>query len=228
MKLLKWIIKKSVRLLIWLLAFIGIYMLAAFLIPMLSVGPDNSEENSDISIYILTNGIHTDIVMPCKTNLHDWTASIPFEDTKNKDTTAQYLAVGWGDKGFYLETPTWADLKVSTAVKAAFGLSTTALHTTYYKTMLESPNCRKIVISKKHYLQLVKYINSSFDMEQNGSPALVKSDVRYGLSDAFYEAKGSYSLFTTCNTWANSALKSCGQKACIWTPFDTGIFDLYE
>lgn len=94
--------------------------------------------------------------------------------------------------------------------------------------MLESPNCRKIVISKKHYLQLVKYINSSFDMEQNGSPALVKSDVRYGLSDAFYEAKGSYSLFTTCNTWANSALKSCGQKACIWTPFDTGIFALYE
>ena len=185
MKLLKWIIKKSVRLLIWLLAFIGIYMLAAFLIPMLSVGPDNSEENSDISIYILTNGVHTDIVMPCKTNLHDWTASIPFEDTKNKDTTAQYLAVGWGDKGFYLETPTWADLKVSTAVKAAFGLSTTALHTTYYKTMLESPN-------------------------------------------AFYEAKGSYSLFTTCNTWANSALKSCGQKACIWTPFDTGIFALYE
>ena len=57
MKLLKWIIKKSVRLLIWLLAFIGIYMLAAFLIPMLSVGPDNSEENSDISIYILTNGV---------------------------------------------------------------------------------------------------------------------------------------------------------------------------
>lgn len=65
MKLLKWIIKKSARLLVWLLAFIGIYMLAAFLIPMLSVGPDHSEENSDISIYILTNGVHTDIVMPC-------------------------------------------------------------------------------------------------------------------------------------------------------------------
>lgn len=136
--------------------------------------------------------------------------------------------MGWGDKGFYLETPTWADLKVSTAVRAAFGLSTTALHTTYYKTMLESQDCRKIVISKKHYLQLVKYINSSFDMEQDGSPTLVQSDVRYGLSDAFYEAKGSYSLFTTCNTWANSALKSCGQKACVWTPFDTGIFALYE
>ena len=161
-------------------------------------------------------------------NLHDWTKSIPYQDTKNKDTTSQYLAVGWGDKGFYLETPTWADLKVSTAVRAAFGLSTTALHTTYYKTMLESQDCRKIVISKKHYLQLVKYINSSFDMEQDGSPTLVQSDVRYGLSDAFYEAKGSYSLFTTCNTWANSALKSCGQKACVWTPFDTGIFALYE
>ncbi len=46
--------------------------------------------------------------------------------------------------------------------------------------------------------------------------------------DAFYEAKGSYSFMKTCNTWANSALKSAGQKAALWTPSDKGIFRHYQ
>ena len=50
----------------------------------------------------------------------------------------------------------------------------------------------------------------------------------YGKNDAFYEATGRYSLFHTCNTWTNNALKIAGQKACVWTPFDTGIFYHYQ
>jgi hypothetical protein len=50
----------------------------------------------------------------------------------------------------------------------------------------------------------------------------------YGDNDAFYEAIGSYNLFKTCNTWTNNALKSCGQKACFWTPFESGIFYQYK
>jgi uncharacterized protein (TIGR02117 family) len=227
MKSLQWIWRKTLRLLLWIIAFVAVYILAAFLIPKISVGPDNDSESQDVTIYILTNGVHTDIVVPCRNALYDWTADIPFQDTKSNDSTANYLAIGWGDKGFYLETPTWADLKASTAVKAAFGLSATALHTTYYTKIQESESCRKISISKENYQKLVAYINASFD-KQNGRPELVASEVRYGQTDAFYQATGSYSLFTTCNTWANNALKSCGQKACLWTPFDTGIFALYE
>lgn len=56
-----------------------------------------------------------------------------------------------------------------------------------------------------------------------GTPIAVSRAKPYGDHDAFYEAKGRYSLFHTCNTWANNALKACGQKACWWTPFSTGI-----
>jgi hypothetical protein len=35
-------------------------------------------------------------------------------------------------------------------------------------------------------------------------------------------------MFHTCNTWANNGLKSCGQKAALWTPFDSGIFGQYS
>ena len=228
LKILKPLVKTIFKVTMWLLAFLGVYMLAAFLIPMISVGPLVDNENEDVSIFILTNGVHTDIVVPCKSEYYDWTASIKPENTKSKDTMAQYLAIGWGDKGFYLETPTWADLKASTALKAAFGLNSTALHTTFYTSMSESKNCKEVRISNENYQKLIAYINNSFKTTSSGSPELVQTEVRYGNNDAFYEAKGSYSLFTTCNTWANNALKSCNQKACLWTPFDKGIFDLYE
>ena len=47
-------------------------------------------------------------------------------------------------------------------------------------------------------------------------------------ADAFYDAKGSYNLTRTCNTWTNNALKAAGLKACLWTPFDSGIFWQYR
>ena len=50
----------------------------------------------------------------------------------------------------------------------------------------------------------------------------------YGNSDAFYDATGSYSLFHTCNSWTNNALKAAGMKASVWTPFDKGIFHQYK
>ena len=55
-----------------------------------------------------------------------------------------FVGLGWGDKGFYLETPTWADLKTSTALKAVSGYNTTAMHVTFYKEMQEKGSKIKI------------------------------------------------------------------------------------
>ena len=159
--------------------------------------------------------------------LCDWSKEIKFEHTKAKDSTAKYLAMGWGDRGFYLETPTWADLKVSTALKATTGLSSSALHTTFYKTMKEDAYCKKIQISTTEYQKLVVFINDSFETK-SGKNIKIETDAVYGKNDIFYEAKGSYSLFYTCNSWANQALKSANQKAALHTLTDTGIFRHYS
>jgi len=57
--------------------------------------------------------------IPTQNEFIDWTTKVSPDDTKGKKK-GDWLAFGWGDKGFYLNTPTWADLKFSTAVKAAF------------------------------------------------------------------------------------------------------------
>ena len=215
--------------------YIGLFLLLlisyGLLVTLMSYIPVNSNQfatdEPKVDIFILSNGVHTDIVVPVKNDTFDWSKQIKFEHTKAKDSTAKYLALGWGDRGFYLETPTWADLKVSTALKATTGLSTSALHTTFYKSMKEDAYCKKIQISTLEYQKLVVFINDSFETK-SGSTIKIETDAVYGKNDIFYEAKGSYSLFYTCNSWANQALKAANQKAALHTLTDTGIFRHYE
>ncbi|MEM1122474.1 MAG: TIGR02117 family protein [Bacteroidota bacterium] len=213
--------------LLGIIAFLIIYALAGLGLGRMGVAEEPNAPD-ELAIYILTNGVHTDLVLPIKTDIIDWSESVKFEHTKSQRTDYNYLAIGWGDKGFYLDTPTWAELKVSTAFKAAFGFSTAAIHTTYYRTMQEGDDCVKIDISKKQYQRLVNYIQKDMIKKSNGDLTFIETDAVYGDSDAFYDATGSYTFFTTCNSWTNRALKAAGQKASVWTPFDRGIFYQYQ
>lgn len=207
---------------------IVLYGLMAYLLPFIEISAKDDGEKKEIPIYIYTNGVHTDIVMPVKNDMQDWSTKIPFANTKSKKTDYNYIGVGWGDKGFYLDTPTWADLKFSTAFKAAFWLGESAMHCTYYKTMTEADDCKIIMISRSQYKKLVQFVDDKFDKDQNGNFILIPTNAVYSDNDAFYDAQGKYSFLYTCNTWSNDALKAAGQKAAFWTPTDAGIFQHYK
>jgi uncharacterized protein (TIGR02117 family) len=173
--------------------------------------------------------VHTDLVMPVKTSLIDWSQQVRFDHTLANDSSYHYVGIGWGDKGFYLDTPTWADLKVSTALKAAFWLSSSAMHATFYRKaeLYPGPDCIALHITRTQYAQLIDYIQASFRHDAAGQIELIPGH-SYGRDDAFYEAHRVYSVFYTCNTWANNGLKISGQKACLWTPMERGIMNLYR
>ncbi|MDR2236367.1 MAG: TIGR02117 family protein [Chryseobacterium sp.] len=221
--------------LMYVLKFVGVilgivilYIVLGLTLPLISVSAKDDGQEKVVPVYIYTNGVHTDIVMPVKNDLQDWSRKIPFENIKSKKTDYNYIGVGWGDKGFYLDTPTWADLKFSTAVKAAFWMSESAMHCTYYRTMKEGEDCKMIMISRNQYKNLVKFVEDKFDRDQNGRFILIPTNAVYDDNDAFYDAKGTYSFLYTCNTWSNDALKAAGQKAALWTPTDFGIFRHYK
>jgi uncharacterized protein (TIGR02117 family) len=225
------IIKKVIRVvlksILILTVIISIYFINAFCLSHIQIKNDQVSD-ADIPAYILSNGIHTDIVVPVKNDVLNWNQIINPEHTLSKDSTLNFIAFGWGDKGFYLETPTWNDLKASTAFKAAFGLSSSAMHVTYYNQLKENNKCKQIILNKKQYSKLTQYILHSFLLNENSNATNISTNLIYGNNDAFYEAVGNYSLFKTCNTWTNDALKSCGQKACVWTPFESGILNQYQ
>ena len=222
------IILKTIGIITGLLALYVIAGLTQYRIPVNK--NVNYKAPNDVTIYLLSNGVHTDVVVPVKNEYMDWRGLIKYEHTDSKDSSYPFVGIGWGDKGFYLQTPEWKDLKLSVALKAALHLSTAAIHATFYKTV-DTTIVKSAVlhISKEEYSDLVTFIKNNFLLDREGNSIHIPStNDGYGDSDAFYEAKGSYSLFYTCNTWTNNALKAAHQKAALWVLLDKGIFYHYK
>ncbi len=220
-KTLKWI----KRLFLFGILFIVFYAFFTLIFSLIPVNNTTSNDEKNIDVFILSNGVHTDLVLPMKNQVYNWYDVLKPANTKSKDSIANYASFGWGDKGFYIETPNWEDLKAKTAFKAMFYLSTSAMHVTYYNQLKENEWCKKIPVSEIEYKKLVEYIQSNFDTKQGKFIEILGTT--YGQRDEFFEAKGKYSLFYTCNTWANEGLKHAGLKAALWTPIDKGIFYHY-
>jgi len=211
-----------IKLLLLIVILVVIYLAAAFILPYMRVNRSFKNAENGIKIFVITNGVHTDIVLPANTVYKNWQtdfAPATFNVTK---PAYNYIGFGWGDKGFYLETPTWADLIFSTAFKAVFALSETAMHITYLKEPnLADSDCVELHITEAQYQTLITYIESSFEKNENG--IMLINHEGYGAHDRFYEALGKYSLFKTCNTWTHKGLKKAGVKVAAWSPFSKGL-----
>jgi uncharacterized protein (TIGR02117 family) len=210
-----------------LLVLIGLYLVCAQVFSGVIVHKDQNQPK-EMAIYIATNGFHTDIVMPVKTEMIDWSERIKFSHTKGKDSVQSFVAIGWGNEDFFINIPSWSELEWSIAVKAALGIGPCAMHADFLKSVNEDEACRKIELSESQYIDLVNYIESYFQKDSLGNFINIPTPNTYGNSDAFYRAKGTLTLFFTCNTWVNSALKSAGLRSCLWTPFQSGVFKIYE
>lgn len=213
-----------------LFVFIGIVAYTAIVISIAYIPVNANAEacTADcVEVYLRSNGVHTDIVLPIKNELKDWSIQLDSKKTKAGKTNFNYVSIGWGDKGFYLDTPTWGDLTFKTAFNALFYLSSSAMHITYFNQLTEGEHCKKILISKNDYMKIVSFVESSFQLDESKGYIQIP-DVSYGNNDAFYEAHGRYSFFYTCNTWTNNCLKAGDRKACLWTLFDKGIFYQYQ
>jgi Protein of unknown function (DUF2459) len=77
--------------LLTLLILGGLYALATYTLPKIVVERE-PKTTEDVTLYILTNGMHTDLVMPVKTTEIDWSRSIKYENTRKPDTTKQWIA----------------------------------------------------------------------------------------------------------------------------------------
>jgi uncharacterized protein (TIGR02117 family) len=189
----------------------------------------DKQQMEGVEIFLLSNGTHTDLVMPVNNEYFNFETIFSRSNSCVIDSNRirEYIGVGWGDKGFYLETPTWADLKMKTALKAVSGCSESAIHATFMFKPLEDTKCVKIYVSAEQYLKLIAFIKNSLAY-QNNQPIWIQTDAVYGNYDAFYEATGSYHLFKTCNTWTNQALKAADMKAAVWLAFEKPLINMYK
>lgn len=175
---------------------------------LFSVG--DLKTDGDVSIYVKTNGVHTDICLPVLSEIFDWKKMLPIADYSGEGGF-EYISIGWGDKGFFLDTPEWSDLTFSTAINAAFLPSGTAMHVTYLSNAPKvSEAVAKVFIDDLAHQKLIAFIQKSFKRSNNEVEIIPNRG--YWNNDNFYEAHGNYHLFNTCNAWTNLALQTIGVK----------------
>lgn len=181
-----------------------------------------TEPERGIPLYVESNGIHVGIVLPKVAAGVDLRGEFPARDLRDPRFGAyDHLSVGWGERDFYLGTPTWADLKLSTVLAAAAGSTRTLLHVDHVPAPRPDGAIRRVIVRPHEYRRLVAYIRASRRPGGEHLPG-------YYRYDAFYDAYGRYSAAHTCNGWVGDALRFAGIRTGAWTPFPQGVQRWYR
>jgi uncharacterized protein (TIGR02117 family) len=190
------------------LLFYGVAALVGSAIPV-NRGWESPYEG--VTIYVADNGIHTDLVLPARDfrNL-----VVPGHFADPAQANQPMLMFGWGDRDFYLHTPSWWDVNPIRVARALVGAGATVLHVSAVPVPATGPKMRRLILRTEEYARLVAYVRASFA----GGPMR-----GYGGHDAFYAARGGYSALSTCNEWSAGGLRAAGVRMGAWTPFAFGV-----
>lgn len=170
-----------------------------------------------VRILVEDNGIHTGLVLPIRAAGIDWSQDFPASDIADpRYARFGWVAIGWGDRAFYVETPTWGDVNPLTVLRAATGSTRTVLHVEHVDEPPLALDTREIMLSDEQYRRLVAYIRAT-----RGPGGKVAGG--YDVNDVFYDGRGSYNAIRTCNEWTGGALRAAGVRIGAWTPFPIDV-----
>lgn len=205
------------------------YFLFAFFGTLIPHNRKFRPPSNGVTLYLSTNGMHTDFVLPTKNELFDWAQIIDNQNFKLNFTSSTYFGIGWGDRAIYLDIAEWSELTFNMGLKTLFLPTDSILHVTAYESVPSVDNLvvKKTIISNQQYLQLCQFIVAYFKLDNNQQVQLIKN-AGYTENDNFYQANGKYHALYTCNTWINRGLKNIGVRTPLWTPLDKGIFYQFE
>ncbi|MEO6226174.1 MAG: TIGR02117 family protein [Sphingomicrobium sp.] len=214
--------KRSIakRLLAVLLAVPALYLLAAAVGSLVAVNRGWTEASHGTTIFIVSNGVHADIIMPVSAEGLDWAPLFPARDFADLPPGAPWIAFGEGEERVYLETPRWRDIRARTIWSGLTG-GKRVMHVEYAGD--PGPAARAIRLRPEEYRRLWTAIRSDL----KGAPRHIDHP-GYGCCDAFYRTNGRASALQTCNNWVAAELRLAGVKTSLWSPFVQGLVWRYR
>jgi uncharacterized protein (TIGR02117 family) len=209
----------------WPLLAAGLYLVAALVGGVTAVNEKWQNSKHGYQVYLHDNGIHLSIIIPRKQHLNDLETVFPAAHLPGDQKPAEYLMFGWGDRDFYLNTPTWADLRPGHAVNAFIGSGKSLLHVDHLNTL--PTGARKLAVAHEAYQTILSEIVLTVNANTSTpTPAPIKG---YGGSDVFYPARGyRYSALYTCNNWVSEILAKARIRTGYWTPLPFGVMWWHE
>ncbi|QIA25974.1 MAG: TIGR02117 family protein [Mesorhizobium sp.] len=171
-------------------------------------------------ILVLKNPIHTDIAVPVDDDVRKRFHFLVDGGIPDDMAGVRYIVFGWGGRAFYLETPTWSELKAVPVMKA-LTLDASVMHIDVAGNIVEPhPDVAGFDISEERFAALLDFITASFQQGPNGPIPVENAASRF---DRFYEANGHFNALVGCNTWTAAALRIAGLRTGWWNPLPASL-----
>lgn len=167
-------------------------------------------------VYVSGGIMHTNFFVPVRNDAFDWSQHLDLSTIgKLTPDDYRYLQFGWGDRIFYVETPSWDQVSISSAVRSLVLQNPAALFVKGHTAVPQYPNetLKCIRLSEGNYLKLMRFIADSF--QTNQGKALRIGTGQDGTS-SFYAANGRYSSLKTCNSWIADGLRTADVNTPLW------------
>ena len=171
-------------------------LLASCAGPVKSLYPPQAGETAR-SVYVIHHGsLHTGLAVK-RSDIPPglWPANREYAKYK-------HLEIGWGEDDGYRKP-----LTTAIALKALAGSRRTVLLADGFNNVrekVETPRFTVIQVdlSDRGFARLCRHIEQTYALDAAGRP------IRLG--EGWYRARGKYSAFRTCNTWAAEGLRKAG------------------
>lgn len=125
-------------------------------------------------ILVLKNPIHTDIAIPVDDDVRKRFHFLVDGGIPTDMAEVRYIVFGWGGRAFYLETPSWSELKTVPVMKA-LTLDASVMHVDVAGNIAEPhPDVAGFDIGEERFAALLDFIAASFQQGPNG-PILIEN-----------------------------------------------------
>ena len=160
-----------------------------------------------VSLYLIDNGFHTDLAAPRSAVLAAGGATAA---ASQRLVGKDWLAIGWGDAGFYTATG-FSAARVFDAVRALFAPGNPSVIHLYgidrrpdlaFGPKVATP----IVLSQAGFLRLLARVDRSFALGAEG-PLLARPPL---ADEGFFRSNEHFSVLKVCNHWTGEVLNAAG------------------
>jgi len=170
--------------------------------PYIVQNPNAFSYTGSTKIYVVSHGWHTGLVIPTKA-LNNTMPSL-----MERFGYADYIELGWGDKGFYQAN----EITTGLTIQAIFWPTESVIHAVAVPEQVDHyfrhSELKSLCLNNEELTSLLLFIQGSFAKDDDGQILPLRSGI-YGDSQ-FYQAIGDYYLMNTCNKWTAKGLKSTG------------------
>lgn len=178
------------------------------------------QQSCDVKICAANIGIHSDIIVPIKNDIFDWQQFLSLANNGREDSTNyRYLSFGWGDRDFYMQSPTQLKQILTLGFQALFFSDASVIRVQLYQTLPRNMEIKCVGISKSNYLNLIQFIKNSFRLDNSG---VIKLNYN-SINVKFYAAKAQYSILQNSNNWTAAGLQKAQVNTPIWAGLSTAI-----